>query len=227
MQNWYQTFNNDLKKESGFKDFMMGALISAVGMVVFNNLTPEQVSEKFNVSVENVESALRDKGFMDKVKNIHNKSDKTENINSFISRQEGFRANAYPDHGKWAIGYGSQMYENGSPVKQGDTITEPRAKQLMEYHKNRKQDFLSKTIPYWNEMSELQQSALTSFAYNFGEGFYNKKGFETISKALKNKEWENVADAFLLYNKASGKTLEGLIKRRQEERAMWLNGISA
>ena len=40
-----------------------------------------------------------------------------------IKEFEGFRSQAYKcSAGKWTIGYGSTLYEDGTPVKQGDTI---------------------------------------------------------------------------------------------------------
>jgi len=142
-----------------------------------------------------------------------------------ISEYEGLKTTAYWDNtGRvWTIGKGTTKYPNGSKVKQGDTITEEQATQFAQAYIDTKIiPTLSKTIPTWTEMSPNQQSAIISFAYNVGENFYNKPGFETISAALsKVSTFGKVPEALSLYNKSGGKKLNGLIKRRKAEAELW------
>jgi lysozyme len=60
---------------------------------------------------------------------------------------------------------------------------------------------------------------LVSFAFNVGLGNLQRS---TIRIKANRGEWEAAADAFLLWNKAGGKVLPGLDKRRKDERAMFL-----
>jgi GH24 family phage-related lysozyme (muramidase) len=87
-------------------------------------------------------------------------------------------------------------------------------------------------IPYSGEWSPDMVSAILSFAYNLGAGFYNPNsdGFRQLSTALRDKRWSQVPSKLLLYDKAleNGKlqALPGLTKRRKEEGALWKKGLS-
>ena len=48
-------------------------------------------------------------------------------------------------------------------------------------------------------MNENQRGALLSFSYNLGAHFYNTRGFDTISRVLREKDWDGVPDALYLY----------------------------
>jgi GH24 family phage-related lysozyme (muramidase) len=142
-----------------------------------------------------------------------------------ISKYEGFKTEAYWDKtGKvWTIGKGSTTHPDGRPVKQGDRITKQQADQYMEHYVNTKVIPKLKMIPNWNLMNSNQQSALISFAYNVGPGFYGKSGFESITMALSSSDhWKKVPAALAKYNKSKGKVLPGLIKRRAAEGDLWL-----
>jgi lysozyme len=76
-------------------------------------------------------------------------------------------------------------------------------------------------IPYWDEMNENQQGALLSFAYNLGARFYDSSGFNTISRVLKNKEWNKVPDTLYLYRNPGTKVEVGLARRRKSEGKLW------
>jgi GH24 family phage-related lysozyme (muramidase) len=142
-----------------------------------------------------------------------------------ISKYEGFKTEAYWDEtGKvWTIGKGSTTHPDGRPVKKGDKITKQQADQYMEHYVNTKVIPKLKMIPNWNLMNSNQQSALISFAYNVGPGFYGKEGFESITKALSSSSnWKDVPSALAKYIKSKGKILPGLIKRRKAEGDLWL-----
>lgn len=62
--------------------------------------------------------------------------------------------------------------------------------------------------------------ALVSFAFNVGLGNLQRS---TIRIKANRAEWQEAADAFLLWNKAGGKVLPGLDKRRKDERALFLS----
>jgi GH24 family phage-related lysozyme (muramidase) len=62
--------------------------------------------------------------------------------------------------------------------------------------------------------------ALVSFSFNLGLGNLQRS---TIRIKANRGEWEAAADALLLWNKAGGKVLAGLDRRRKEERAFFLS----
>jgi hypothetical protein len=86
-------------------------------------------------------------------------------------------------------------------------------------------DKLTNSVPAWKEMSAKQQGALISFAFNLGPNFYAAKGFETISKRLREKDWKAVPAALALYRNPGTNAEAGLLRRRKAEGAMWAEGM--
>jgi lysozyme len=62
--------------------------------------------------------------------------------------------------------------------------------------------------------------AVVSFAYNAGLGNYQRS---TIRMKVNRGEWDDAAHAFLMWTKAGGKEVKGLVRRRQAEKALFLN----
>ena len=143
-----------------------------------------------------------------------------------IKRWEGLELEAYPDpatHGPpITIGYGCTRYNDGSPIKLGDRITQEQADSMLMDQVQR--DFLPSLhkISYWNEMSPRQKGALLSYAWNLGAGFVgDTTNFATINRALTSKEWTKVPEAFMLYVKGNGRVMLGLKRRRHSEACLW------
>jgi len=132
-----------------------------------------------------------------------------------IKEFEGCHLSAYPDPlsggDPWTIGYGTTRYSNGNAVKRGDKINEI----------DRITDKLRTTIPHWNVMDDNQRSALVSFAYNLGAGFYGSAGFETISRCLRERDWAAVPAALELYRNPGTPVEAGLLRRRRAEGELW------
>ena len=144
---------------------------------------------------------------------------KTDIIKEF----EGLKLSAYLDSvGVPTIGYGCTFYPNGRKVKMGDKLSgNAEAENLLT---NVIQvSFLPKLskIPTWNQMNQHQQSAVLSFAYNLGAGFFGASNFNSITRLLSNPAtWRNkqeVERVFGLYVRAGGQTLPGLVRRRKAE----------
>ena len=139
---------------------------------------------------------------------------------ALIKEFEGCHLTAYKcPAGVWTIGYGTT-----AGVKQGDTITQDQAEQMLAREIDRIVERL-RAVPHWNEMSANQQSALISFAYNLGAGFYGAAGFETISKRLREKDWRRVPEALLLYRNPGSSFEAGLKRRRIAEGNLWVKGL--
>ena len=66
-----------------------------------------------------------------------------------------------------------------------------------------------------------QFNALVSFAFNVGLGNLQRS---SIRMRYNRGDVEGAADAFLMWTKAAGKVLPGLVKRRNDERALFLSG---
>ncbi len=86
-----------------------------------------------------------------------------------IKSFEGLRLSAYKcSANKETIGFGNTFYEDGSPVKMGDTITRERADSLFELIANSFAERVRREVK--TILTDNQFSALVSIAYNIGIG---------------------------------------------------------
>lgn len=138
-----------------------------------------------------------------------------------IKQFEGIHLKAYPDPlsgGKpYTVGWGSTRRKDGSPFRLGERISRQEADDLLIWQIE--QQFLPglERIPAWPELNENQQGALLSFAYNLGARFYGARGFETISRVLRERRWDQMEAALLLYRNPGSNVEVGLRRRRQAE----------
>lgn len=73
----------------------------------------------------------------------------------------------------------------------------------------------SVTVP----INQNQFDALVSLTYNIGSGAFKNS---TLLKKLNKGDYQGAADQFLVWNKAGGKVMKGLVRRREAERALFL-----
>jgi lysozyme len=131
---------------------------------------------------------------------------------------EGCKLEAYQCSAKvWTIGWGNTFYENGTPVRQGDKITQDRADSLFVFVANKFADEIKKLIK--SNLNENQFSALVCFAYNVGTGNLAKSTL--LKKVNVNPNDATIANEFLRWNKAGGKELLGLTRRRTAESKLY------
>ena len=151
----------------------------------------------------------------------------TEKGKQLIKNFEGCSLVAYKcPAGYFTIGYGNRYYADGTPVKEGDKIDQATGNQLFdlivaEFEKQVKMllgDTLVATLP------KEAVDALVSIAYNIGTGNFSKSTLLKRIKADKNN-LGGIEDAFLMWNKAGGKVLNGLQRRRAAEFAMYRDAI--
>ena len=137
---------------------------------------------------------------------------------SLIKQYEGLRLTAYQDSvGVWTIGYGTTSI-NGTPVYQGQTITQAQADEYLLAH------IKSDVSPTINSkvkapITQSMYDALCCFTYNLGSGNLSKS---TLLKELNTTKYLESATSFLDYNKAGGNILAGLTKRRSAEKDLFL-----
>lgn len=67
-----------------------------------------------------------------------------------------------------------------------------------------------------------QLAAAVSLAYNIGTGAYCRS---TVDRRFDAGQWRAACDAFLMWNKAGGKVVHGLVRRRQAERDLCLKDL--
>jgi lysozyme len=133
---------------------------------------------------------------------------------------EGLFLHPYLDSVKVpTIGWGTIMYENGTKVTMHDpAITADRAEQLLEWEVGLKADSVEKMVTA--SINDNEFGALVSFAYNLGTQALHGSTLLKLLNAGQDKT--SVADQFLRWNKAGGKEIAGLTRRRQAERALFL-----
>lgn len=145
-----------------------------------------------------------------------------------IKTFEGLSLQAYPDPKTGnlpiTIGWGSTRDKNGQPFKLGDRITREEADALLMMQVANNYLPPQQRIPTWSTMNDNQRGAILSFAYNLGAYFFEASGFETISRVLRNQEWQNLEAALILYRNPGTNVEEGLLRRRLSEANVFLAG---
>lgn len=103
----------------------------------------------------------------------------------------------------------SVRYKNGLSIQQ---VLDLKTQDLAKYETAVRN---SVKVP----INQNQFDALVSFAFNCGVGALQSS---TLLKMLNQKNYNGAADQFLRWDKAGGKVLSGLTRRRQAERALFL-----
>jgi len=162
---------------------------------------------------------------------------------ALMHRYEGYRTKPYlcPAH-IWTIGYGHVLYQEQirlpmvrPPGKTRDDIPMIRSEFPLKPEDNRvwSKDEIEKLFSEGVtsfERGVLRLSpnlvgrqgafdAVVSFAFNAGLGNYQRS---TIRMKNNRGEFEEAAEAFMLWTKGGGKELPGLVRRRRDEKALFL-----
>lgn len=132
---------------------------------------------------------------------------------SLIKNFEGCRLQAYQDAvGVWTIGFG-----HTGGVYAGQTITQDQADALLEQDLHYFEVGVNSRVA--RNATPNQFAAMVSLAYNIGIYAF---GGSSVLRNFNAGEINAAADSFLLWNKADGDVLEGLVRRRTAERALFL-----
>lgn len=140
--------------------------------------------------------------------------------------------------GIYTVGYGYALFENGKPVKDkerayriwrarwphGMALADAKALLLATA-----QDVCNRVVRLFPgiALTDWELGALVSLAYNIGvgeEGGAPDFADSTVRRRLLNGDRKGAADAFRMWVKADGKTLPGLVTRREDERRVFLGG---
>ena len=137
----------------------------------------------------------------------------SDNGLNIIKKYEGCKLTAYKcPSGVWTIGYG-----HTSGVVQGMTITQEQADNFLRSDVANAEKYVGQ----YNELYHFSQNefdALVSFTYNCGAGNFRK----LINGGQRTKK--EISNAIPRYNKGGGKVLNGLVKRRADEKALFDRG---
>ena len=133
---------------------------------------------------------------------------------------------AYADPvGIWTIGWGNTQID-GRPVKQGDKISQTKADTMLRDNVEHFATRLYTLIPAAKNYGGNQQAALLSWMYNIGPGAVEDS---TLRRRLNAGESAQVVIPQELpkWDKADGKALAGLTRRRAAEVALFVGAPPA
>ena len=138
-----------------------------------------------------------------------------------ITGFEGLRLIPYFDSAMVpTIGYGSTRYEDGARVTMKDkAITQAQAKTLFMNTLTTYEAAVNRNVKV--PISQNQFDSLVSFTYNLGE---ENLRTSTLLRKLNVRDYKGAADQFPRWNKAAGRVLNGLVRRRAAERELFLKG---
>ncbi len=133
-----------------------------------------------------------------------------------IKSFEGLRLTAYPDPGTggepWTIGVG-----HTGGVKPGDTCTEDEAMAWLREDLAAAEACLDAYVDV--PITQNQYDAMVSFVYNCGCGNFKAS---TLLKLVNAENDAGAAGQFARWNKAGGRIMAGLTRRRQAEAELFM-----
>ena len=130
-----------------------------------------------------------------------------------IKHFEGLVLKAYKcPAGVWTIGYG-----HTKDVQPGDEWSESNADHMLEVEMEEYEGYVNNSVTA--PINQDQFDALVSWVYNLGGGNLNAS---TMLKVLNAGQYEEVPAQMMRWNKAGGKVLEGLTRRRQAEANLFM-----
>lgn len=156
-----------------------------------------------------------------------------------MHRYEGYRSKPYlcPAH-IWTIGYGHVLYQD--QIKLPMARTDNHSGMIRREYPLRPEDnrawskdeiealFQQDVATFERGVLRLSPNlasrqgafdAVVSFSFNAGLGNYQRS---QIRMRNNRGDFEGAADAFMVWTKAGGKELPGLVRRRKDERALYL-----
>lgn len=132
---------------------------------------------------------------------------------NLIESFEGYSFKAYWDPwGKiWTVGYGETEGVN-------QNTTQTRAQAEADLHSRLQREYEPAINALGVQLNQNQYDALCSFIWNLGPGSMTWD----VGRYVRARQFTAAANAMLNYDHAGGVVLAGLVRRRQEERALFL-----
>jgi len=136
-----------------------------------------------------------------------------EGVN-LIKHFEGCRLEAYKcPAGVWTIGYG-----HTKGVKEGDEIEQEAAEAFLIEDLEKFEQAVMRLVEV--PLTQQQFDALVSWTFNLGAGNLAES---TLLRKLNNYQYAEVPEQMMRWVRAGGQVLDGLVKRRAAEAAMFQN----
>ena len=155
----------------------------------------------------------------------------SQQCKDMIKHHEGVRYKPYRCPAKlWTIGVGHVLYpaQGALPLDQRDafqlkpehnrTFSKDEVDGILSADLQRFEAGITKLFPM--VLTPGQNDALVSFAFNLGLGGVQRS---TLRQKVLRGEIEEASNEFLKFTRGGGKILPGLVKRRQDERSLFLS----
>lgn len=134
--------------------------------------------------------------------------------------------------GVWTVGYGRALQnesktrfligdkDKAQALAQYPNLTEKAAEIMLAEDLEKFEAAVNKLVK--KPLNQNQRGALVSFTYNVGtQALANS----TLLALLNAGDYKNAAEQLLRWNKAGGKVLKGLTRRREAERELFLTAV--
>ena len=136
-----------------------------------------------------------------------------EGVN-LIKHFEGCRLEAYKcPAGVWTVGYG-----HTKEVKEGDAIEQEAAEAFLIEDLESFEQAVTRLVEV--PLTQQQFDALVSWTFNLGAGNLAES---TLLRKLNNYQYAEVPEQMMRWVRAGGQVLDGLIRRRAAEAALFQN----
>jgi lysozyme len=133
---------------------------------------------------------------------------------ALIKKFEGFESRAYLcPAGVWTIGYG-----HTKDVKEGDEWSQAHAEHMLEIELEEFCEYVNKMVKV--PLEQYQFDALVAWVYNLGAGNFKES---TLLRVLNQGDYDDVPHQIKRWNKAGGRVLQGLVRRREAEALLFQN----
>ena len=138
-----------------------------------------------------------------------------------IKSFEGCRLKSYPDPATggepYTVGYGHTTAAGPPAVRRGLTITDQEATDILKADLAKFEAAVSKALT--KTPTPNQFAAMVSLCFNIGPGAFAKS---SVVRKFNASDVAGAANSFLLWNRAAGKVMAGLTRRREAERKLFL-----
>lgn len=141
---------------------------------------------------------------------------------ALIRKYEGFSEKAFPsdEEGTYTIGYGTQYYPDGSPVKQGQWCTKEKA---LEYLFCEVKAIRSLLADLQIHLDNSVEQALISFIHSIG---WKAFLYSNVVDCIQHDDWAGIAEEIThwIFDE-NHRVIGGLIERRREEVELLLREV--
>tara|TARA_B110001452_G_C15207901_1_gene419006 strand:+ start:528 stop:971 length:444 start_codon:yes stop_codon:yes gene_type:complete len=131
---------------------------------------------------------------------------------SLIKKFEGCKLEAYLD----AVDVPTIAYGRTKDVKIGDICTQQQAEDWLEEELVEYEGYVNEAVKV--ELTQPQFDSLVSWTYNLGPSNLNRS---SMLRVLNASDYDNVPEQIMRWNKAGGRVLAGLVRRREAEAEMF------